>query len=1148
MRRWSLATFLLIALIGSFLVPTFGLHDSDDEVTVEELSSDVLDPKLLALVTRAVRDKDAKGDKPVIERSNSMYEDLGEALQSALVHPVGANHSSTDEAANTTAANLNAVSTEYTTIPADSRLPAIQTVALRKQQTLKMKLSNGMGVNIVHNPDLESSSLAVSMQVGSWRDPVDAPGMAHFIEHMLFMGTKQHPKPGNFDDFLSAHGAQISNAMTGSQSTTYSFAAPHAAFAEGVTRFSEFFTDPLFDSHGANKEMHAVNQEFEMHKDQDMYRMYHVEKEISNPAHPCQRFTIGNLETLGNVTHDALISWYKAHYSANLIHVAVYTAEPLDKVAQLVSDRFSPVQNRGYTRQNVGHIPTMDVKLAGHIVHVKPLTNVKHVSLKWDLPKEYAHMDETSPGRFIAGMLGDEGPNSLLAYLRSEHLAISLSAGLENSGRDNALFSISITLSQKGMDQMDDVIAMCFRAIAQFSKEPPPHYMFEQAALKDANAWKFQWRTGDVFGSAMSDAQGMIMEPIETYPVVQSIIQAFDPDAAVKILKLLTPNTTHISVMGDDFNWNTTQQIHQEKYYNVTYAITKVPQEHMDKWMQEFEGKQPVGPDFQIPAENEMIPANLAVSQVNPKAKLFPEIPEMVLVSNDSFGLLYLKTDDVFGDPYISSSFEISTDAKLMEGDASTQAKAIVTASVWLACVEESLKTETWAYAEAGLSFGLGLGKGTNLAISMNGMNPSRDVWNALLEKIVSRLTQDMSIHTTQDSFEMIFQAVSRSLHNGLKSGPSAQASRNLWALLSNTRIPLEHQITALAATKYDDVVAFGKEVLKRVRVKGFFYGQISGDHAMQLWNHLKKGLAGSESDVEPGLAGSTLPEAAEFVSKFRVLPEGQGPYHKDYQGDARGNSTILVIDGGHMDCADRIGIEMLYKEVRQDFFNTLRTKQQTGYIAQTSVMQAARRTIAMFVVVSSWAGPGDLLGRYEAFIKDMLAGLRSGKILSPQNFATIKESLLAEFSKPIANIAEMAGILQDVVKDYDGDFDAFKKREQIIKAMDIKQITSAAEKMFGVANTRRLAVLYSPDGVSPGAPPAQYQPFNNNVGAFEKRPAYTCNMCQGDDATCNSQPVPAATNMTNANSTAKVDDATEPALPEISPAEDVWDLFSSGN
>merc|ERR1719331_1847283 len=162
------------------------------------------------------------------------------------------------------------------------------------------------------------------------------------------MGTKQHAKPGNFDEFLAANGAQISNAATGSSSTCYAFSTPHEAFMEGIGRFSEFFTDPLFDSAGAAKEMHAVNQEFEMHKDQDGYREYMVSKQLANPEHPNSRFTIGNLDTLSKVENKKLVDWHERMYSANLMHVAVYTALNVSDVQDLIVEKFSAVEDKGY--------------------------------------------------------------------------------------------------------------------------------------------------------------------------------------------------------------------------------------------------------------------------------------------------------------------------------------------------------------------------------------------------------------------------------------------------------------------------------------------------------------------------------------------------------------------------------------------------------------------------------------------------------------------------------------------------------------------------------------------------------------------------------------------------------------------------------
>ena len=93
-------------------------------------------------------------------------------------------------------ANASVAPPDYTVLKPDAEAPPILTPSLKEQTITKLRLANGMGVFIKSDPGLETSAMAVGVEVGSWQDPDEALGMAHFVEHMMFMGTKQHPKPG----------------------------------------------------------------------------------------------------------------------------------------------------------------------------------------------------------------------------------------------------------------------------------------------------------------------------------------------------------------------------------------------------------------------------------------------------------------------------------------------------------------------------------------------------------------------------------------------------------------------------------------------------------------------------------------------------------------------------------------------------------------------------------------------------------------------------------------------------------------------------------------------------------------------------------------------------------------------------------------
>ena len=70
-----------------------------------------------------------------------------------------------------------------------------------------------------------------------------------------------------------------------------------------------------------------------MHADQDEWRLYSVSKLLGSKRHPITRFSIGNSDTLAAVNHTRLADWFTKSYSANLMHISVFTALKCDQVS-----------------------------------------------------------------------------------------------------------------------------------------------------------------------------------------------------------------------------------------------------------------------------------------------------------------------------------------------------------------------------------------------------------------------------------------------------------------------------------------------------------------------------------------------------------------------------------------------------------------------------------------------------------------------------------------------------------------------------------------------------------------------------------------------------------------------------------------------
>ena len=88
-----------------------------------------------------------------------------------------------------------------------------------------LQLENGLQVLLASDPSASTSAAALTVQCGTFQDPKDRLGLAHFHEHMLFLGTEKFPKEDEYSKYLSEHGGD-SNAFTMSEYTTYYFKVP----------------------------------------------------------------------------------------------------------------------------------------------------------------------------------------------------------------------------------------------------------------------------------------------------------------------------------------------------------------------------------------------------------------------------------------------------------------------------------------------------------------------------------------------------------------------------------------------------------------------------------------------------------------------------------------------------------------------------------------------------------------------------------------------------------------------------------------------------------------------------------------------------------------------------------------------------------
>ncbi|MGA0806091.1 MAG: insulinase family protein, partial [Pseudohongiellaceae bacterium] len=126
------------------------------------------------------------------------------------------------------------------------------------RQYRALTLANGMRVLLVSDPTADKAAAAVDIDAGSNSDPAAFPGLTHFLEHMLFLGTRDFPEAGAYQEYIAAHGGS-NNAYTAYENTNYYFEIDAPYLEPALQRFAQFFTAPLFTQDYVDRERNAVH-------------------------------------------------------------------------------------------------------------------------------------------------------------------------------------------------------------------------------------------------------------------------------------------------------------------------------------------------------------------------------------------------------------------------------------------------------------------------------------------------------------------------------------------------------------------------------------------------------------------------------------------------------------------------------------------------------------------------------------------------------------------------------------------------------------------------------------------------------------------------------------------------------------------------
>jgi len=183
------------------------------------------------------------------------------------------------------------------------------------------RLRNGLAVATSEMPHMTSVSLGLWVGVGGRYEPVEINGVSHFIEHLLFKGTRRRTARQISQDVEGIGG--YLNAFTGEEMTCYHSKARHDRFDELLDVLGDMFLNSRFEPREIEKERSVIKEELSMYLDQPQYRVLEILNEILWPDHPLGRPLTGTEKTLDRLDRQRLVGYQHTNYVASRTIIAV---------------------------------------------------------------------------------------------------------------------------------------------------------------------------------------------------------------------------------------------------------------------------------------------------------------------------------------------------------------------------------------------------------------------------------------------------------------------------------------------------------------------------------------------------------------------------------------------------------------------------------------------------------------------------------------------------------------------------------------------------------------------------------------------------------------------------------------------------------
>lgn len=331
-------------------------------------------------------------------------------------------------------------------------------------------LRNGAGVALYQQPHARSVAVGLWVRAGGRYEPPERAGISHFVEHLLFKGTRRRSCEA-LKQRIEGVGGSL-NGFTAEEFTCFMAKVPQPYGRRAPDALADMLLHSRFDPRDVEKEREVILEEIRMYDDSPGQVVHELFNQLLWPNHPLGMLLSGTIDTVRRISREDLLGYWRRMYQPrNLLVACVGAFEPehmLQEITRLVGKAKGSAPSRFLRAPRAG----------------------RHAQVRvWQKPTEQTHLcvgtyavPRTHPERFalelLHVLLGANMSSRLFREVRERRgLAYEIGTSIKRL-EDTGAFVVSA-----GCDagKVAETVGTIFRELARIRREPVPRAELRRA-------------------------------------------------------------------------------------------------------------------------------------------------------------------------------------------------------------------------------------------------------------------------------------------------------------------------------------------------------------------------------------------------------------------------------------------------------------------------------------------------------------------------------------------------------------------------------------------------------------------------------------------------------------------------------------------